>query len=38
MSAHGAALLHNVHGVPEHKIDIIPHGIPSLPFGRSQQE
>jgi len=32
MSAHGAALLHNVHGVPEHKIDIIPHGIPSVPF------
>jgi glycosyltransferase involved in cell wall biosynthesis len=34
MSAHGAALLHNVHGVPEHKIDIIPHGIPSVPFAR----
>ena len=33
MSAHGAALLHNVHGVPEHEIDIIPHGIPSVPFG-----
>jgi glycosyltransferase involved in cell wall biosynthesis len=39
MSAHGAALLHNVHGVPEHKIDIIPHGIPSVPVdGRSKQE
>ena len=39
MSAHGAALLHNVHGVPEHKIDIIPHGIPSVPFtGRSKIE
>jgi glycosyltransferase involved in cell wall biosynthesis len=32
MSAHGAVLLHNVHGVPEEKIDIIPHGIPSVPF------
>lgn len=32
MSAHGAALLHNVHGVPENKIDIIPHGIPGVPF------
>ena len=32
MSAHGAALLRNVHGVPEHKIDVIPHGIPSVPF------
>jgi glycosyltransferase involved in cell wall biosynthesis len=37
MSAHGAALLHNVHGVPEHNIDIIPHGIPSVPLaGRSK--
>ena len=39
MSAHGAALLHNVHGVPEDKIDIIPHGIPSVPLtGRSKKE
>ena len=39
MSAHGAALLHQVHGVPEHKIDIIPHGIPSVPVdGRSKHE
>ena len=39
MSAHGAALLRNVHGVPEHKIDIIPHGIPSVPLaGRSKKD
>jgi glycosyltransferase involved in cell wall biosynthesis len=38
MSAQGAALLHNVHGVPEHKIDIIPHGIPSLPFARQSKK
>jgi glycosyltransferase involved in cell wall biosynthesis len=39
MSAHGAALLHNVHGVAEDKIDIIPHGIPSVPLtGRSKKE
>ena len=38
MSAHGAALLHNVHGVPEHKIDIIPHGIPSVPFASSSKK
>jgi glycosyltransferase involved in cell wall biosynthesis len=38
MSAHGAALLHNVHGVPEHKIDIIPHGIPSVPFASSNKK
>ena len=37
MSAHGAALLHNVHGVPEHKIDIIPHGIPSVSFASSNK-
>jgi len=39
MSAHGAALLNNVHSVPEHKIDIIPHGIPSVPLaGRSKKQ
>ena len=39
MSAHGAALLHNVHGVPKDKIDIIPHGIPSVPVaGRSKKQ
>ncbi len=38
MSAHGAALLHNVHGVPEHKIDIIPHGIPRVPFASSNKK
>src|SRR5258706_1270104 len=31
MSAHGADLLHSVHNVAEDKIDIIPHGIPSVP-------
>jgi glycosyltransferase involved in cell wall biosynthesis len=31
MSAQGTALLRTVHGVPEHKIDCIPHGIPSFP-------
>jgi len=31
MSAHGVALLRDVHGVPNHKIDLIPHGIPSVP-------
>jgi len=38
MSAHGAALLQNVHGVPEHKIDIIPHGIPFVPFAPSRKK
>jgi len=38
MSAHGANLLHNVHGVPEDKIDIIPHGIPSVPYGSSTKK
>jgi glycosyltransferase involved in cell wall biosynthesis len=31
MTAHGAALLRDVHGVPDHKIDVIPHGIPTVP-------
>jgi glycosyltransferase involved in cell wall biosynthesis len=31
MSANGAELLRDVHRVPEHKIDLIPHGIPRLP-------
>jgi glycosyltransferase involved in cell wall biosynthesis len=38
MSTHGAALLHSVHGVPEQKIDIIPHGIPSVPFASSTKK
>ena len=32
MSAHGAELLRSLHGVPSHKIDLIPHGIPEVPF------
>lgn len=31
MSARGAAILGEVHGVPASKIDLIPHGIPTLP-------
>jgi glycosyltransferase involved in cell wall biosynthesis len=33
MTAEGAALLHDVHSVPRARIDLIPHGIPSLPRG-----
>jgi glycosyltransferase involved in cell wall biosynthesis len=37
MSAHGAGLLAKVHGLSERKIDLIPHGIPSVPLdGRSK--
>ncbi|HEX3850189.1 MAG TPA: glycosyltransferase family 4 protein [Polyangiaceae bacterium] len=37
MSARGAELLQSVHGVPERKIDLIPHGIPpALPPRRSK--
>lgn len=32
MSAHGAALLRRVHGVPARKVDLIHHGIPQVPF------
>ncbi len=31
MSAYGAALLRQVHGTPQRKIDLIPHGIPQVP-------
>lgn len=31
MSQRGAELLHDVHDVPREKIDLIPHGIPTLP-------
>jgi glycosyltransferase involved in cell wall biosynthesis len=38
MSADGADLLRRVHDVPDAKIDVIPHGIPSLPdAGRSKR-
>jgi glycosyltransferase involved in cell wall biosynthesis len=33
MTAEGAALLHEIHRVPRERIDLIPHGIPSLPEG-----
>ena len=33
-----AALVHNVHGVPEYRIDVIPHGIPSVPFASSNEK
>lgn len=32
MTAHGGEVLRATHGVPEDKIDVIPHGIPSVPF------
>jgi glycosyltransferase involved in cell wall biosynthesis len=32
MSEQGAEILRRVHSVPEGKIDLIPHGIPSVPF------
>jgi len=38
MSAHGATLLHDVHGVPDRKIDLIPHGIPSVPFASRSKD
>jgi glycosyltransferase involved in cell wall biosynthesis len=38
MSNDGATLLKAVHGVPEAKIDIIPHGIPDLPPAGSSKD
>jgi len=36
MSEGGAQLLRAVHGVDEKKIDVIPHGIPNVPFAGSK--
>jgi glycosyltransferase involved in cell wall biosynthesis len=36
MTAAGAELLRDVHGVDEEKIDVIPHGIPNVPFAGSK--
>ena len=33
MSEHSSQMLQEVFGVPEEKIDVIPHGVPDLPFG-----
>src|SRR5688500_4733030 len=35
MTAGAGALLSEVHGVDEEKIDVIPHGIPNIPFAGS---
>jgi glycosyltransferase involved in cell wall biosynthesis len=36
MTQGGADLLREVHGVAEDKIDVIPHGIPNVPFSGSK--
>lgn len=36
MTPGGAALLKEVHGAAEDKIDVIPHGIPNVPFAGSK--
>lgn len=38
MTAHGADVLRATHGVPEHKIDVIPHGIPAVPWDSSSKD
>jgi len=38
MSTQGAALLRGVHGVPDSKIDHIPHGIAGIPDARRSKE
>jgi glycosyltransferase involved in cell wall biosynthesis len=38
MSAQGADLVRDVHHVPKEKIDLIPHGIPSVPFASSNKD
>ena len=36
MARKGAAILSEVYGAPSHKLDVIPHGIPDLPFADSE--
>jgi glycosyltransferase involved in cell wall biosynthesis len=38
MSEHGAALLRSVHRVPDQKITLIPHGIPSVPVNHGNKD
>lgn len=38
MSRRGRELLREVHGVPDEKIDLIPHGIPVLPSSASSKK
>jgi glycosyltransferase involved in cell wall biosynthesis len=35
MNKRGIKILHDIYGVPRNKIELIPHGIPNLPFGDS---
>lgn len=37
MNKHGIEMLRNIYGLPEHKIILIPHGIPDLPFSGSDR-
>ena len=37
MNRHGIRMLKGVYGVPESKIELIPHGIPDLPFVHSDK-
>lgn len=36
MAAKGAEILRRTYGVPDAKIDVIPHGIPDIPFADTQ--
>jgi glycosyltransferase involved in cell wall biosynthesis len=38
MSESGADLLRRVHGIPDDRIDLIPHGIPDIPVDPSSKE
>jgi len=38
MSTNGADLLRDVHRVEARKIDVIPHGIPNLPFAKDSKD
>lgn len=37
MACKGAEILRDVYGAPADKIDVVPHGIPDLPFGDTER-
>jgi len=37
MAEKGSEILTEIYGVPDSKVDVIPHGIPDIPFGESER-
>ena len=37
MNKRGVTMLENLYEVPQSKIDLIPHGVPTIPFGKTEE-